>query len=130
MAKTVLSQLIVNEKQAGKLSYRDIAKDIGVSHSTIVNVVEGRPMDLSTAIGICEWLGVSLSVLAPQLDKGTPVELDLLVRSVPGLPEKLLELTNCYTSGLMSRGDLKDLLIFIDLFIGRLIRIGKTRQEI
>lgn len=129
MTKTILSQLIKDEKQARDLSYRQIALEAGVSHQTIVAVVNGRDMDLSTAVALCEWLGVSLNVLAPHLEGETKVDLYFLVRSVPGLPEKLVELTNCYTSGMMSRGELQDFLMFIDLFIGKSIRKGKTRQE-
>ncbi len=129
MNKTILSKLLFEEKQARNLSLRQISKEIGVSHGTILGAINGHNMDLSTAIAICEWLGISLNALAPHLDNEISVDLYLLTRTVPGLPEKLVELTNCYTSGIMSRNELQDFLMFIDLFISRSVRKGKTRQE-
>lgn len=38
------------------LNLRDIAKDIGVSHTTIMRIMQGRDTNIPTAIKLLDWL--------------------------------------------------------------------------
>lgn len=41
------------------LASREVAKQIGVSHTTITRIMNGKTTDISTAIKILNWLFVS-----------------------------------------------------------------------
>src|ERR1700690_3752784 len=65
MKDKMLKQLIVDKRRKSglSLSSRDIAKEIDVSHSTIIRALRGDDIDLPTLIAFAEWLEVKPSTL-------------------------------------------------------------------
>lgn len=63
MSKLLLSKLLKEKCQELELSSRQVAKGIGVSHTTILRALRGDIIDLETLIGLADWLRVKPSVL-------------------------------------------------------------------
>jgi transcriptional regulator with XRE-family HTH domain len=55
---TVKLSHFVHEKR-GEISFRELAKEIGVSASTLSRVEACRSIDLETFFRLCLWLGIS-----------------------------------------------------------------------
>lgn len=50
--------MVIKEKRGGK-GLREIAKEIGVSHTTLSRIESGKQPDLDTFSKICTWLDVN-----------------------------------------------------------------------
>lgn len=59
MLKAKLAQEMKNKG----LSTRQVAKDIGTSHTTILRALRGEAVDVGTIVKMSEWLGVKPSTL-------------------------------------------------------------------
>ena len=57
--KNLLTVLVRDKMEKEGLSLRDSAKQSGVSHNTIRNILIGVPIDFSTLEAVCKWLGIS-----------------------------------------------------------------------
>src|SRR5512146_439308 len=63
MFRTILE----NELERRGLSIREAAKEIGISHTTLMAARDGtRALDVGTALRIAKWVGVPLSTLVEE----------------------------------------------------------------
>jgi len=54
---------LLNAKMKEKdLSFRETAKQIGVSHTTIARILKGDQVDMKTLVAIANWLDISPSI--------------------------------------------------------------------
>ncbi|MBU6389173.1 helix-turn-helix domain-containing protein [Patescibacteria group bacterium] len=59
MAKFTLEQLsILLKKRRGNRGLREIAKELGVSHTTLSRIESGKQPDLETFSKLCKWLEI------------------------------------------------------------------------
>lgn len=59
MALELLADLVRKKMDEEKLSLRNAAKRIGVSHTTVSRLLEGVQPDLNTVTKFCDWCKVS-----------------------------------------------------------------------
>lgn len=56
---------LLNEKVKSKLSYGDsvraIAPTIGISHSTLSRIINGKSADMNTVVRVCDWLELPIA---------------------------------------------------------------------
>lgn len=107
--------LIANEIARRGISVREAARQIGLnSHGTLINVLNGRPMEVETAHLICKWLGVPLTA-AVESDDGSEKALSAIatvLHSAPELEKLFIRAAEEVEKGNLSIGDFKELLDF------------------
>jgi transcriptional regulator with XRE-family HTH domain len=112
-----LLQVLVNKKlKDGGLSYREAAKEIGISHTTVARVAGGDVApDIDSMIALCQWLGVSPSHI---LDAELPgsgslgAKIAALVEANPELEPVFTEAMNRVEAGRLDPATLQDLLAY------------------
>ncbi len=63
----MLKPLITEEMKKRGMSTRQVAEEMGMSHTTVIRALRGGEVDLTTVIKISEWLGVKPSTLINSL---------------------------------------------------------------
>lgn len=83
MLDVVLNQVMT---QKG-LSARGAAKEIGVSHTTVLRALKGDPVDVPTLIAISNWIGVRPSELINSMGdvSSVPEAVSTLISTHPQL---------------------------------------------
>lgn len=82
MLKAKLNQ-IMKEKS---LSSRQVAKDIGVSHTTIIRALRGDIVDIDTVLKIGPWMGVKPATLLNSMvttEFGLPDQIAVMLENAP-----------------------------------------------
>lgn len=79
------------QAKAGSMNRRALAKEIGISPTTLIRVFQGGVPDMKTCVKICRWLGVEPEeyLALPFPDKGVR-EADL-VKSRRQLADAIME---------------------------------------
>lgn len=54
----MLPMLIDSEMTKQKLSFRSASTIIGISHTTLIRIIKGKPVDLPTLTKVCRWLEI------------------------------------------------------------------------
>lgn len=54
----MLHIIFANELERRRISVRNAARQIGVAHTTLYRVLEGRNIDITTLTKVCTWMGV------------------------------------------------------------------------
>ena len=113
-------------KERGK-SVRAAAREIGVTHTTLMRVEEGGTVDLDTLIKICGWLGVQpASVLnAEGIGADTlAAQIAAVLETDPRLAKVFSEAMARILSGAMQPDTLRDLANYAAY------RLGVTEVEV
>lgn len=55
----LLGALEAKKEEEGR-SWRDIARELGIDHSTFTRLGRGQRPDVDTLVALCDWLGVAL----------------------------------------------------------------------
>ncbi len=111
----MISQIVQDRITKERLSYRQAAKEIGVAHTTLVRIIEGRQIDLPTSQKLADWLGVSIASLIPTIQKqqeGLEI-FDILLQMNPNLKETLEELLFRMPFSTLDPEDLNDILEYV-----------------
>ncbi|MGD8753866.1 MAG: hypothetical protein PVG14_20720 [Anaerolineales bacterium] len=102
------TELIRDALDQRKLSVRAAAREVGVSHTTLLRALDGENMDMPTIEKIAEWMGIRPSLLI-DLAVHASREDDDLVRSVaafirqdPEIAEVFQRAVNRVENGKMS----------------------------
>lgn len=113
---TDLTEALIKDKmRMNNLSMRKAAAEIGVSHTTVIRILEGEPYDIPTAEKIAVWLGVPLSTL---LDLRTPGEDNLakqiafVLRQEPALAKVFGEAMSRLATGRLSVATIRALVSY------------------
>lgn len=54
----LLAEDLVDEMKSQGLSTRDVAQEVGISHSTVSRVTRGLPCHVDSLAKLCGWLGM------------------------------------------------------------------------
>jgi transcriptional regulator with XRE-family HTH domain len=85
---------LLKEKSMGlDLSFRQVAKEVGVSHATIIRAMNGEVVDLDTLIKMSEWLNVKPHTLLNSMSSANNVLADQIAVILDRNP-KLKDLFN------------------------------------
>ena len=111
----MISQLVQERITRERLSYRQAAKEIGIAHTTLMRIIEGRQIDLPTSQKLAQWLGVSITSLLPtiQNQQGGLDLFNILLQMNPNLRETLEEYLFKMPYKPLTIEDLNDILEFI-----------------
>jgi transcriptional regulator with XRE-family HTH domain len=108
----MLNQLIQDALKRKNLSIREAARQIGISHSTLTYVLEGKTMEVHTADKICKWLGVPLSAAVEsddQLEKAIAA-ISVVLKAAPELEKVFIEAADEVNNGTMTIQDFHEII--------------------
>ena len=117
----MFSKILTKEIQRRGITFREAAKEIGVSHTTLYQVKEGRSMDVETAIAICKWANLPIETLVKVAGERerTLAAVDVLLRAAPDLEKAFLEAAQAVESGELSMDDFNEVITFAAYMIQR-----------
>lgn len=117
----MFNKILTKEIQRRGISFREAAKEIGISHTTLYAIKEGRPMDVETAIAVCKWANVPIETLVKVAGKRerTLAAVDVLLRAAPDLEKAFLEAADAVESGELSMDDFNEVITFAAYMIQR-----------
>ncbi len=128
MFRTILE----NELERRNMSIREAAREIGISHTTLIAARDGtRAIDVGTALAIAKWVGVPLSTL---VEEANPEEfeknkifqaLQIVLEAAPELEQVFKQAANELAAGTLSLSDFRD----ITEYAAYKIRIRREQAE-
>lgn len=129
----MLKRVLEERMRSGGLSARAVARETGLSHTTIIRILEGKNVDLDVITTICNWLGISVNnVLASDqnLDERSTLVADIaaVVEQEPGLAEVFKDAVEEIKNGTMEPNDLRDIISYAKFKI-QSKRANRTRTE-
>jgi transcriptional regulator with XRE-family HTH domain len=108
--------ILENELDRRGMSIREAAKEIGISHTTLIAAKDGtRSMDVSTALAIAKWVGVPLSTLVEEANpeesgkSGLLYAVAMVLEAAPELEKTFRAAAEELAAGTLSLNDFKDL---------------------
>ncbi len=112
MFRTILE----NELERRNMSIREAAREIGISHTTLIAARDGtRAIDVGTALAIAKWVGVPLSTLVEEanpaeFEKNSVLQaLKIVLEAAPELEQVFREAANELAAGTLSLSDFRDI---------------------
>jgi transcriptional regulator with XRE-family HTH domain len=100
--------------QTDRISVRQAARDIGISHTTLNRVIQGEPPNVDTMTKIAQWLGISPAEFLEGPDEvdTTAAQIAILIRSEPRLQEIFVEAARRVSAGEMDQSVFEDLISY------------------
>jgi DNA-binding Xre family transcriptional regulator len=112
----MLKELVEARLKDQRLSVRQAAQELGISHTTIHRVLAGEAIDLDTVIKLCKWLGVRpsdiLDVDAADETTSAAATIALVIAQEPRLGALLTDLSKDLKAGNVSPEDVKDIVAY------------------
>ncbi len=106
----MLMKVLELELKRRDLSYRDAAKEIGVTHTTIMRILHGDKANRDTLIKLSEWTGMSVSeLLEMENAEGDVAIMHLLAGLVQREPKLKAAFEEAYQSLMNGEIDARDL---------------------
>lgn len=111
-----LAQMVRDQMDERGLGARSAAKEIGISHATVIRILADMPVDINTIEAVSKWLGVTLIDVIDQKpgDANLAAKLAVLINRAPDLGASLTEALIEVEEGRMSAEDLRDIADFIN----------------
>jgi len=84
----MLRKLLIDEIKWRGLSVRAAAQEIGVAHTTVLRLIEGKPGDLETMRKVCSWLNVEMATILSsheRSEKALAEKFAIIMERNPGL---------------------------------------------
>ena len=95
MNSNLLKELLASRVNERHLSYREAAKEIGVSHTTVSRILNGESAgDIDTLVHICRWLEISPSKVLDSYntnDVGLDAAITAIIQFTPEFKQVLEE---------------------------------------
>ncbi len=111
----MLRSLLAEKMRKDRLSARDAARQIGVSHTTVNRVLDGDIPNVENLVAISNWLGVTVAT-ALGVETGTQddvaARVALLIEAEPRLKQLFSSFVNGFQEGLLSSEDVEDILAY------------------
>ena len=124
----MLRSLLAEKMRKGRLSARDAARQIGVSHTTVNRVLDGDIPNVENLVSISNWLGVSVAT-ALGVETGTQddvaARVALLIEAEPRLKQLFGAFVKDYRDGRLSSEDIEDIFAYATY---RMQRKGNTNE--
>ncbi len=111
-----LLQVLLRERMDGeRLSYRDVAAETGVSHTTVGRVYNGHTVDIPTLYRLCKWLGVTPSYVLGMEEETDDLgeKFAAIIGLHPELREVLKEAIERFEAGKISHEVVSELVAYI-----------------
>lgn len=124
----LLRSLVRDRLETNRMSIRAAAREIGIAHTTLVRVLDGKMVDYSTMAKINRWIrppdnGHDLGVNSTEQELAN--DLSAFLGNKPGLCQTFRSLITAYADGSIQHKDL----LAIDLFIRFVLSEGKLPTE-
>jgi len=112
----MLQNVLSGKMKEENLSARDVGKELDVSHTTILRVLQGEQIDLSTLIKLAEWLRMRPSVLLDNLGEEVDVDtkIDMLTGAYPELKAVLEKAAEAVENGEADPAIIKDIVSYAE----------------
>jgi transcriptional regulator with XRE-family HTH domain len=127
-----LAQLLRAEMEKRKLSVRQAAIQMGLSHVTVTRVLAALPVDVQTMMTVCDWLGISLIDVLDQQpgDANLARQLAVLINRDPDLGKIFSAALAEVENGEMDASDFLDIIEYATFKIERSKRLsGKSKTS-
>jgi transcriptional regulator with XRE-family HTH domain len=112
---TALYAALDKERQARKLSWRSLAKEVDISPSTLSRMANGQRPDVDAFAALTSWLGTPPETYLVSEVQGTQTEPDLMTELAPLL---------------RARADLKpEDVVYIEELIGAAVRRFRAERR-
>ncbi|MGD2158049.1 MAG: hypothetical protein PVG32_14330 [Anaerolineales bacterium] len=103
------TELLRDALDQRKLSVRAAAREIGISHTTLLRALDGENMDIPTIEKIAAWMGIRTSLLLDLEDDDLVRSVAAFIRQDPEIAEVFQRAVNRLESGKMSPSVLREL---------------------
>jgi DNA-binding Xre family transcriptional regulator len=107
--KDILSQQLRDRRLSG----REAATQIGITHTTMRRLLDGGKVELDTLVKVSDWTGISISSLVnivfPEDSKSLVGEITALVEAEPRLREVFEQAKKELDNGNIDIDDLRDI---------------------
>ena len=110
-----LIQLIEDRMQKNRYSIREVSRQVGVAHTTIIRVLGKETVDVDTLIKLCKWLGVSPAIALDgmiETDRTLADQIATVLEAYPGLKEVFTEAMERLNRGEISPDTMADLIAY------------------
>jgi len=113
----VLAELVRGEMRKRGLSARAFARESGVSHTTIIRILEGQRVDVATIKKICDYLNVRVAdVITSEYDISSDARLiaqiTTLVERTPALAAVFRDAFQALDAGIFTLEDVQEIVNF------------------
>jgi transcriptional regulator with XRE-family HTH domain len=112
--KSLLTRILEHEVKERGISQRQVAREIGVSLTTILAVMKERPMDLHTAKAVCDWVGAPLSILSDRPAEWKAALVIYTLNTHPDLRKRWAEQEKVSFRDILSPENVRVLMSFVE----------------
>ncbi len=112
----MIRKLLMDEIKWRGLSVRGAARDIGVAHTTVIRLLDDKPVDLETLRKVCSWLNIEMATIlsTPERSEKSLVErFTIILERNPGLYRLFDEYYNKLENFEVNLLDLEEILAFL-----------------
>ena len=101
------------------ISVRAAGRQIGVAHTTVIRILEGKPVDIDTLGRVCKWMGISVTdALEIDTQGNVATKIALLVERIPELGVTLTQALAAVEAGELPEEDLREIIQYATYKIG------------
>lgn len=121
-----LGALLKDGLRSRGVSTRSAARQMGIAHTTLLRIENGKPADVGTLLKICAWLGVKPASVLNADGMGQDVlaaQIAVILEMDPKLARVFSEAMARIISGAMKPETLRDLVAYANY------RLGIQREE-
>ncbi len=107
-----LAKMLKEELRTRRMSIRQLANELHMSHATLTRVLAAYPVDMDTMLTLCDWLGVSLYDVLDQNPKDADLakRLAIIINREPKLGEVFARALQEVEEDRMDADDLRDII--------------------
>jgi DNA-binding Xre family transcriptional regulator len=118
----MLQRILQDEIRSRGISIREASRQIGISHTTLFRVLDGKQLDLPTIELICKWLGIKANEVLRLPESQSPTTADklaVLISRNPRLSAAMDRLVALYEDKQIEAVIVSDVLAYIAFRVSR-----------